>query len=478
MIITRKIQLIVDEPEKEKFTIAWRKLRTLDNTVFRAANLIVRNKYLDETFVDRIILTDDELSSSNDKLDKELLKLNNKISESETKEEKDKLKLKTQAIYNAKKQLTTEAREKAAAFYLKNPKTESYHLVNKHYPEMPSYVSAALNDQILNILKQEWIEVQRGERSIRNYKKGMPIPFMKTAMRFEKRDGDIYLHLWDNLSFKLIFGRDKSNNREIVEKAIAGEYKYSDSAIQIKDNKIFLNFCGDFWNQEKQELNKKLCVGVDLGIIFPAYCALSEGFARNAIGSSDDLLRIRIQMQNRRRRLQKAVKTSTGGKGRAKKLATLDSLEEKEKNYVKTYNHMLSHQIIKFAKDHNAGIIKMELLEGYGDDEKNKFILRNWSYFQLQTMIKYKAEREGIEVTYIDPYHTSQTCAACGHYEEGQREKQSEFLCKNPACTNKDDKKENIKVNADHNAALNIARSNKYVTKKEECEYFKKKQDQ
>src|ERR1039457_1098613 len=169
MIITRKIQLIVDEPEKEKFTIAWRKLRTLDNTVFRAANLIVRNKYLDETFVDRIILTDDELSSSNDKLDKELLKLNNKISESETKEEKDKLKLKTQAIYNAKKQLTTEAREKAAAFYLKNPKTESYHLVNKHYPEMPSYVSAALNDQILNILKQEWIEVQRGERSIRNY---------------------------------------------------------------------------------------------------------------------------------------------------------------------------------------------------------------------------------------------------------------------------------------------------------------------
>ena len=76
-------------------------------------------------------------------------------------------------------------------------------------------------------------------------------------------------------------------------------------------------------------------------------------------------------------------------------------------------------------------------------------------------------------VVFIDPYHTSQTCAVCGNYEEGQRETQAEFICKNAACKNKDKDGKNAKVNADYNAALNIAKSNVVVTKKEDCQYYK-----
>ena len=86
-------------------------------------------------------------------------------------------------------------------------------------------------------------------------------------------------------------------------------------------------------------------------------------------------------------------------------------------------------------------------------------------------MIDYKAKKENIKVVFVDPYHTSQTCSACGHYEEGQREKQDEFICNNKECKNF-----NEKVNADYNASVNIAKSNKAVTSKLECEYFKKEE--
>ena len=41
-----------------------------------------------------------------------------------------------------------------------------------------------------------------------------------------------------------------------------------------------------------------------------------------------------------------------GGKGRNKKLQALDRIKDKERNFVKTYNHMISKNIVEFAKNH------------------------------------------------------------------------------------------------------------------------------
>ena len=79
------------------------------------------------------------------------------------------------------------------------------------------------------------------------------------------------------------------------------------------------------------------------------------------------------------------------------------------------------------------------------------FVLRNWSYFELQQFVEYKAKREGIDVKYIDPYHTSQVCNCCGHYEPDQRISQDTFKC--ASC--------GTEMNADYNASKNIAKSGK-----------------
>ena len=85
----------------------------------------------------------------------------------------------------------------------------------------------------------EIFDVMTGKRSLRTYRKGMPIPFMKLSLRLRKVDDELCLIWVNNIDFILHFGRDKSNNQIIVERILDGDYKYNDSQIQIKKGKIF-----------------------------------------------------------------------------------------------------------------------------------------------------------------------------------------------------------------------------------------------
>ena len=122
----------------------------------------------------------------------------------------------------------------------------------------------------------------------------------------------------------------------------------------------------------------------------------------------------------------------------------MDNFKSYERNFVKTYNHMVSKEIIKFAIKNKCKYINLEELtkDGFKDT-----VLRNWSYYELQNQIEYKAKRVGITVRYVDPAYTSQKCSNCDNLEEGQRISQAEFKCK----------KCGYKANADFNGARNIS---------------------
>ena len=212
--------------------------------------------------------------------------------------------------------------------------------------------------------------------------------------------------------------------------------------------------------QEQHLLNNKIVVGVDLGINVPAYVATNITDDRKAIGDREHFLNTRIAFTKRFHSFQR-LKGTAGGRGRIKKLEPLERLREKERNWVHTQNHLFSRDVITFALQVKAATIQMEDLSGFGKDnegnvkEEKKFLLGKWSYHELQEMISYKAKKVGINVNFIKPAYTSQTCSWCG--ERGERESIS-FICKNPECSHYDED-----IHADYNAARNIARSKDIV---------------
>lgn len=295
----------------------------------------------------------------------------------------------------------------------------------------------------------------KGERTSTNYKRTFPLITRGRNLTFYEQDGDIFIKWVNKIVFKVVFNARKENTLELqhtLQKVINGEYKLSQSSLEFdRNNNLILNLTIDIPFKQEDNLIKDRVLGVDLGVKYPAYVCLNDDtYKREHIGEALELIKQREQYQARRRRTQQQLKNVKGGKGRHKKLKNLDRLSDCERNFAKTYNHMISKRIVEFAKKHKCEYIHLEKLTKDGFDNT---ILRNWSYYELQQMIEYKADRLGIKVRYVNPAFTSQTCSRCGNIDKENRQTQETFVCT----------KCEFKLNADHNAAINIARSVEFM---------------
>ena len=306
----------------------------------------------------------------------------------------------------------------------------------------------------------------RGERNLTSYRRTYPLITRGRDLKFRYEDNDIVIKWVNKIEFTVITGSNnmKENTIELkhtLHKIINNEYKIKESSLMFdKNNNLILNLTFDIPDKEAHEIVPGRTLGVDLGIATPAYVCLSDTtYIRSGFGSANDFFRVRQQMKDRRKKLYASLTVVKGGKGRNKKVKAADHLRDKERNFAKTYNHQLSHKIVKFAKDNKCEFINLEYLTKDGFENR---ILSSWSYYELQNMIEYKAEREGIKVRYVDPAYTSQTCSKCGHVDKENRPTQAKFKCVNCG----------LELNADHNASINIARSDNFVNKKK-----KKKED-
>lgn len=470
-IITRKIELkiVKDGLTDEEYDQQWKYLYQINNTIYLAANRISTHCLFNDEYEMRLKLHMPRYKE----IEKELKKLDSDKKTSD-KEIRDRL-------LNERKELDEDVKNKKKDFLQCSKQNSTYQLVSKEFKQyIPSDILANLNQKIQENYNNNQKKIESGERALSTYKKGMEIPFSirenKRLKLFVKEEG-IYLKWFKGILFRLEFGKDTSNNRCIVERLIESDkqqkknkgedYVANNSSIKLikkgndKSTRIFLLLSIDI-PAKKQVLDKEVVLGVDLGIKCPLYLAINKNDNfKMQIGDIEHFHNQRTMFQKRFKSLQKLMCTQ-GGHGRKKKLEPLEKLKEKERNWVHTQNHVYSREVIKQALKHNAGTIHMESLkdfgkgkEGYVKDEY-KYLLRYWSYYELQSMIEYKAKLEGIEVKYIDPAYTSQTCSYCG--ERGERKKQEEFVCTNPQC-----KRRGEKINADFNAARNIAMSKKIV---------------
>ena len=479
--ITRKIEVHLhrhgdSEEAVQRQKDEYRIWDTINDNLYKAANRIVSHCFFNDAYEYRL-----KLHSPRFQEIEKLLRYakRNKLTDDDIK-----------SLKAERKELFAEFKRQRQTFLRggieqgPNPEQNStYRVVSEEFGELiPSDILTCLNQNIAGVYKAYNKEVEYGSRTIPNYKRGIPVPFTikpsKQLALKRREDDSIYIRMPKGLEWDLDFGRDRSNNREIVERVLSGQYDVGNSSIQeTKSRKRFLLLVVKI-PKENQALNPDRVVGIDLGINTPLSAALSDNdYGGMSIGSREQFLNMRMRMNAQKRELQRNLRhTTNGGHGRRQKLQALERLEGKERNWVHLQNHIYSKSIIEYAVKNGAGTLQMERLTGFGRnkfddvDEGYKFLLRYWSFFELQTMIEYKANAAGIEVRYVDPYHTSQTCSFCGHYEKGQRISQATFVCKNPDCQKgkgkqrKDGTCEGI--NADWNAARNIALSDKIVDRK------------
>ena len=466
--ITRKIELhlctegLSEEQQKEQRLLLYH----INDNLYKAANNVSSKLYLDEHVSSMVRLKHDEY-----------LSLLRELARAEKKQDVEliaDLKKKLAAI---EKEMSDQ--ELAICKYATEMSTQSlsYRFVTELETKIFAKILDCLKQGVYATFNTDARDVKRGERAIRNYKKGMPIPFAwdkSLRIEYEEKEKEFYLRWYNDICFKFHFGRDRSNNRLIVSRCLKldkdcdGEYKLCNSSIQIVkrdgSTKFFLLLVVNI-PQEHAELNKKIVVGVDLGINYPAYVATNCTEERMYIGDRDHFLNTRMQFQRRFKSLQR-LKGTAGGKGRKKKLEPLERLRDAERNWVHTQNHLFSLKVVEFAIQTRAATIHIEDLSGFGKDndgnadERKEFVLRNWSYYELQNMIAYKAAKYGIKVEKVKPAYTSQTCSWCG--QRGFRQGTT-FICENPEC-----KKYGEKEQADYNAARNIANSKDVIKDKDE----------
>ena len=479
--ITRKIEVYLhrhgdSDEAKQRYQQEWQIWHDINDNLYKVANRIMTHHFLNDEFVSRLRSTNPRYVEI-EKILKHCKR--NKLSQEEI-----------NSLQQEKRALDALFTEKKNEFLGTTQEHNTIlRIVRKEFGDViPNDVyDCVIAERVKYTDKQKHLQIINGESSVPNYRKGMPVPFrIKIGanhntlgiLRRNDNPNHIYVKFPKGLEWDLVFGKDPSNNREIVERILSGQYDAGNSSIQqAKNGKCFLLLIVKI-PKSNIALNKDRVVGVDLGINIPLYAALNDNeYGGMGIGSREQFLKMRMRMYAQKRELQRNLRHSTnGGHGRKQKLQALERLEGKERNWVHLQNHIFSKSVIEFAQKHNAGVIQMERLTNYGKDangevrEEAKFLTRYWSYFELQTMIEYKANAAGIEIRYIDPYHTSQTCSFCGHYEKGQRISQSTFICQNPECKQGKGKQKSDGtfegINADWNAARNIALSEQYVDKK------------
>lgn len=394
MVITRKIEIYVHEEDKELRKNFQHTLYEWRDKVRQAANLIVSHKFVQQNVRDFMYLQED---------------VQERFMVTDAKTGKSKVK------YNVSDTLK---KEKGMS-----EQNTTYRLIASILKgKVPADIYCCLNQTVAKTFKETVMDINKGETTLRSYKNNIPMPFSaKSLSNIHKADdGRFYFTLF-GIPFACMLGRDRSNNEAVIDRCISGEYKMCSSSIAFektvnretgkKKQKLFLFLCVDIPKKEIElKADKKMfCyLSVDCPIQYTyevkAKNVYDSGVKWSSIGTAEEFQYRRLQIQAAMKRCQVNSRYSTGGKGRKRKLQALDRFTEQEKNYVKTKLHTYSRMLVdKAIKNKCATIVLVNQSareeEAKEDNQKGKpFVLRNWSYYGLKSLIKYKADMVGIKV--------------------------------------------------------------------------------
>ncbi len=355
--LTRKIQLLVDLPTKEERKEALDTLYRWQNRAFRAANFIVTHLYVQEMLKDFLYLSEG---------------VKYKLAD----EKKDDL-----GILNGSRINTT------------------YRVISNRFKgEMPTNILSNLKRSLYSSFNKNRSEYWSGERSLKNFRRDMAFPFDSVGMSkliYDEEKKAFCFRLF-KIPLKTYLGKDFTDKRVLLERVIKGEIKLCASHIKLKDGKIFWLPVFEI-EKENHKLKPEVIAEASLSLEYPI--VVRAGKARLTIGTREEFLYRRLAIQAARKRAQKGAAFSKSGHGVKRKTKAVDKFHRTEKNYVANRVHAYTRKLIDFCIKHQAGtLILLNQEDKIEIAKEEEFVLRNWSYYNLMTKIKYKAAKAGIEL--------------------------------------------------------------------------------
>lgn len=272
----------------------------------------------------------------------------------------------------------------------------------------------------------------KSQKELGYIKKDAPVPairFKRTSVHFDKRT---YTLKGDSVSLYTLGGRitvrlrPGVHQRKLLEGGIPKE-----AELVTRKGKWFFNLVLE--TKDAELVTSGPVMGVDVG---------ENNLAASSTGKlwgGGNLRHRRDKHLALRRRLQ------SNGSESAKQL--LRKISGKERRRVAQVNHETSKAIVREAQSFGASKITMEDLthirKNIKAGKRIRTRLHRWAFRQLQMFVKYKAAELGIEVEFVNPAYSSQTCSRC--FELGDRARHR-FSCK---C--------GFRAHADLNASRNLA---------------------
>ncbi|MDP3437297.1 MAG: hypothetical protein Q8S04_08635 [Bacteroidales bacterium] len=244
----------------------------------------------------------------------------------------------------------------------------------------------------------------KGSSSLFTYKNNTPIPFSSNSIKHLRWNPELnhFEFTLFGIRFGITLGRDRSNNKIVLESCISNVFELCESSILIDDTKrkmfLLLSYkCGSNTVTLDESKSVDASLSAETPIIANYYGDIK------LIGNREEFMHRRLQIQAAMKRAQINSKYSGGGKGVKRKFQALSTFHNKERDYIKTRLHTYSKMLVDFAVANRCRYIN---LVNQTDKERraknNPFLLRNWSYYGLKKFIEYKAKLYGIDVRILD----------------------------------------------------------------------------
>ncbi len=277
-------------------------------------------------------------------------------------------------------------------------------LLEKMKGKIPLNVASCLHQEVTKKYRETRNALLKGNASLYTYRNNIPIPFSFQSVSdlHWNQDRQCFLFNLFNIPFRIVLGRDKSNHKKVFEDVITGQLRISNLCLNIDDikRKLFLHVDIDI-SVNKKELDKNRYMNAVLSADVPIIAGFNG--VEKEIGNKEEFTHRLLQLHVAIKRAKINSRFSAEGKGRKRKNLALGKLLEKEKDYLNTRIHTYTKLLLDYAIENRCGTIN---LLNFTDRDKSRkkepLLLKSWTYCGIRQKIEYKARMNGIEVNVIN----------------------------------------------------------------------------